>query len=121
MKAPRRLADLSADLLIFTTACLIILSANLRIISMQNIMYRNLTDKGVDAVEASTASYSTGEELIALMCYPKEVETIVINETAYTGSFTDCMELISADALYEVERVLEADGSVSLFVRDING
>jgi len=119
MDEPKKILDLSVDFWFFVSACLFILGVNVRIISLQSTMYRNLKDKGVYAVEANTASYSTGEELVALLCYPEEVTKIVVDGVTYSGSFSDCMREISIDSCYAVERVRENDGSVSLSVQKL--
>lgn len=117
MDASRKIIDLSADFLIFVSACLFILSASTRISMMQTSLHRGLTDKGVSAVEANAVAYFTGEELIALLCHPEGVAEISIDGTVYNGNLSVCVSKIHSDASYDVKRIRNLDGSVSLFVQ----
>jgi len=119
MEAQRRILDLVADFLFFVIACLIILNAGTRISMMQTSLHRGLTDKGVSTVEANADAHFTGEELIALLCSPEGIAELSINGTTYSGNLSECVSKICADASYDVNRIRNTDGSVSLSVRQI--
>lgn len=119
MGTARKFLELSADFLIFVAACFFILNGMSQVSAMQEALHRGLSDKGMNQVVDYPVSYSSGESLIALLCYPEGIDRIILNDTAYEGNLHRCMGYIMSTSDYQVERIIAEDGTVSLSINEV--
>lgn len=116
MNTARKFLELAADFLIFVVACFFILSGMSQVSAMQEALHRGLADKGMSQLVEYPVSCSTGEELIALFCYPEGIDKAVIDGNVFEGNLQSCMGHITASVTYSVNRIVEEDGTVCLEV-----
>lgn len=119
MGTARKFLDLAADFLIFVVACFFILNGMSKVSAMQEALHRGLADKGMSQLVEYPVSCSTGEELIALFCYPEGIDKVVIDGNVFEGNLQGCMGHITDSVTYYVNRIVEEDGTVCLEISEI--
>lgn len=119
MGSARKFLELAADFLIFVVACFFILNGMSKVSAMQEALHRGLADKGMNQVVEYPVSFSSGESLIALLCYPEGIDRIILNGTAFEGNLYGCMGYVVSTSDYSVERTVGEDGTVCLILNEV--
>jgi len=114
MGTARKFLELAADFLIFVVACFFILNGMSQVSAMQVALHRGLADKGVNQVVEYPVSYSMGDELIAVLCYPEGIEKVVINGVLFEENLLACAGYIVSTSQYRVDRMVTEEGMVCL-------